>query len=641
MNLKPYNPFSKLRTEQMGDNVWKYFVDEPFRAKISEKPLIFEGSRGTGKTMFYKCNSWQEKKYSYQSEPTIKNLIGSEKHIGFYYLVDSRFISSFTGKETSEKVWSGLFNLYFNCVITLEIIDFIQEAIKEGLMTIENIEPFNKKLAYRFSTHNINSLAELKNVLQKKLIDLETFSNSTLNDSPNGTGPGIIITDLVEELKKIEYFSHLTFHIYIDEFEKLLKYQQITLNTLLKQSNHNLVFDYAVITNGIKSYKVASQEEIRKKDDYVSLTTDTAEYSNIQEFINLAVKICDKRLSIYLEEQNILSKSEDHTSLKWYLKKYPRGEEFKVLSIDQFNNLKKQLYQVLEIQSRKLNYDKTTLESLKGFFSSLDPLIIRNSICLLLRTKSNIIPALELKEMIENQNQRYKDLIGNTLYHTEFLLGHEINAAKLYSGIQTFSALSSGVIRSFLELVEESFNNALFYSSDRLDFKKPRQLTQIEQSDAAHKVSKNKIDEIESYEPHGFRLKYFTLALGKIFRSHHISPSSTLGEVEQNHFTTEYNTLKQNKEEAFILFQEALKNKILEQGESSKTKDGIEFFDFHINHIYCPYFGISHRRKRKLKISAQDIEGLLIGSEKQIESIVTKYLFRSISETPNLFSDHQ
>ena len=60
MSIEYKNPFSKYRAEQMGASAWKYFV-EPTSNHIGSKPLIFEGSRGTGKTMFFKCNSWGEK----------------------------------------------------------------------------------------------------------------------------------------------------------------------------------------------------------------------------------------------------------------------------------------------------------------------------------------------------------------------------------------------------------------------------------------------------------------------------------------------------------------------------------------------------------------------------------------------------
>ena len=53
-----YNPFKENRTEQMKD-LWKYYV--PFSGLDSAgKPIIVEGGRGSGKTMFFQCNSWRQ-----------------------------------------------------------------------------------------------------------------------------------------------------------------------------------------------------------------------------------------------------------------------------------------------------------------------------------------------------------------------------------------------------------------------------------------------------------------------------------------------------------------------------------------------------------------------------------------------------
>ena len=83
----------------MGDSAWKYFV-EPIKDYIREKPLIFEGSRGTGKTMFFKCNSWKEKYLrSKVKGVSLEDFIIREKHIGFYYKADGRFVKSLDKKK--------------------------------------------------------------------------------------------------------------------------------------------------------------------------------------------------------------------------------------------------------------------------------------------------------------------------------------------------------------------------------------------------------------------------------------------------------------------------------------------------------------------------------------------------------------
>src|SRR5690349_24383281 len=99
MSIDYKNPFSKIRTEQMGDSAWKYFV-VPIKDYIGNKPLIFEGSRGTGKTMFFRCNSWEEKLSEAKSNGlTLESFLNKNKHIGFYYKADGRFVKSLDKKN--------------------------------------------------------------------------------------------------------------------------------------------------------------------------------------------------------------------------------------------------------------------------------------------------------------------------------------------------------------------------------------------------------------------------------------------------------------------------------------------------------------------------------------------------------------
>ena len=123
------NPFAKIRTEQMGDSAWKYFV-EPAKDYIGAKPLIFEGSRGTGKTMFFKCNSWKDKFEEAKTKGyDVANFIKVNKHLGFYYKVDGRFVKSLAKKNIEDWVWTGIFNTYFNAVIAKELILFLDFLI--------------------------------------------------------------------------------------------------------------------------------------------------------------------------------------------------------------------------------------------------------------------------------------------------------------------------------------------------------------------------------------------------------------------------------------------------------------------------------------------------------------------------------
>ena len=81
--FETYNPFKDNRAEQMRD-LWKYYVPFP-GLDSSGKPLVVEGGRGSGKTMFFRCNSWRQKVLEYnKNSVSLKQLIEKEEFIGFY-----------------------------------------------------------------------------------------------------------------------------------------------------------------------------------------------------------------------------------------------------------------------------------------------------------------------------------------------------------------------------------------------------------------------------------------------------------------------------------------------------------------------------------------------------------------------------
>jgi hypothetical protein len=141
----------------------------------------------------------------------------------------------------------------------------------------------------------------------------------------------------------------------------------------------------------------------------------------------------------------------------------------------------------------------------------------------------------------------------------------------------------------------------------------------------------------------GHPLKRFTIALGRVFHALHTNSNSTLGEVEHNHFETKVNELKREKDEAATLLKHAIRHKILEEVEPTKTKsdDIIEFTDYHLNHVYCPAFKISHLRKRKIPIAPTDLAKMFCGNHKELEEVVNKLSKSEEGDLPNLFSTNQ
>lgn len=635
------NPFSKIRTEQMGDSAWRYFV-EPAKDFIGAKPLIFEGSRGTGKTMFFLCNSWKDKLEDYKSRGySFESYLKSTTHLGFYYKADGRFVNSLSKKNIENWVWIGIFNTYFNLVITKEILRFIKCMINEDLIEVNSLFSCFKAISLQLEEKKFETIEELEYILDIVLLKIEKFSNNTDKEKPIGLNAGTIIERVILALKSNICLKHITFHIFVDEFEEFNELQQIELNTLLKQSNHNIVYDFGVITKGMQTFRTCSGQEIRQKDDFNIYSTDRYGYYEKSEYKQLLVDICKKRLS-----EQVNSVNENHLDISFYLQNYGKYYEEELFKKSKgLPVIKERILEQIEKHAGIYNYSQKEVNYYFEELTNVNPIPLRMHLALLLRRNKNTVPAKELVRHKLDNSDKYRDWKHNMEMAVIYLLCNELNIDKKYHGLDVFSALSSGIIRSFLELTEYAFDYAFNNQTQQFSFEYPRELTIEEQTKAVYFVSNLKLKEIESYEPYGYRLRDFTRALGKIFNAIQTNPNATLGEVEQNHFVTKVNELKSLNEEAAILLKHAVRNKILEEDQPTKTKSNeiIEFTDYHINHIYCPAFKISHLRKRKIPISHFDLTKMFCGSHKDLEEVVKKLSsFQEISEIdmPNLFSQN-
>jgi hypothetical protein len=639
MNSQGNNPFAKIRTEQMGESAWKYFV-EPAGNYIGEKPLIFEGSRGTGKTMFFICNSWKEKyEESKSSGSTLLQFLQKCKHIGFYYKVDGRFVKSLDKKSIEESTWTGIFNTYFNIIISKRIIEFVDLLIAEGVLSKDSISPVIKNICLRIKKENTDSLELLNSYFSEVLIEIEKYTNNTKETQPVGLNAGTIVEELLLGLKKNESLKSTTFHVFVDEYEVLNRNQQVELNTLLKQSDSNIVYDFGVITRGIQTYETASGQELRPKDDFSLLSTDRFGYYESDEYNNLLAEICKKRLK---EELDKLGKpyNQKFLDINFYLKNYgKRYEDALFEKSPDVSLLKERLHLEIKRHARIYNYSKEDVEFIYEALSDCTIIQLRMHIALLLRKNQYAVPAKDLVEAKAKGTAKYKEWAHNTETAVIFLLCHELKVEKKYHGFQVYSALSSGVVRSFLELAEYAFDYAFSNPKNPFSFSAPREFTIEEQTKAVYFVSNFKIKEIDSYEPSGHHLKRFTIALGKIFHALHTNSNSTLGEVEHNHFETKVTELKRERDEAAVLLKHAIRHKILEEVEPTKTKSEeiIEFTDYHLNHVYCPAFRISHLRKRKIPIAPADLAKLFCGNQRELEDVVSKLSKSTDNDLPNLF----
>jgi hypothetical protein len=193
--------------------------------------------------------------------------------------------------------------------------------------------------------------------------------------------------------------------------------------------------------------------------------------------------------------------------------------------------------------------------------------------------------------------------------------------------------LSTGVIRYFLELCEQAFDFAML---EGFNWENPRPISAEEQTKAAKYVSRYKIKDIEGYEPYGRSLRIFVQNLGNVFKEFHRSPDVTLGEPEPNHIcTNDFSIIDRSKK----VLNSAIMWGVVQERIPTKEKSSqlpVESTDYHLNKIYCPFFEISYRKKRKIFIQSKNFEALLSGDESAAKKAAREVISRKLKNEDDI-----
>jgi len=614
--INQYNPFKENRTEQMKD-LWKYYV--PFPGLDSAgKPLVVEGGRGSGKTMFFQCNSWRQKILEFQknSKP-ITNILDSEDFVGIYYRVDTTFVSSM--REREEKNWGAIFETYLGICILKEILDLIctlnkSMSLNESALS-EFASSFSKKLNTDSTTDSIEKFQKDCNVyldiIEDKINGSETLANLRCINSNR------FITDVCVATRELLGKDDLLFKIFIDEYETLQEYQQKIVNTLIKHSSLPVIFNIGLRPKGMKTSETISETEtIEAPHDYELLLLGFEQ----DQYPEILKSICQKRIALGKEQGKIPETASD--DIEYYLGNYSID-----LELERINHAGKKpphiekLRNLIKTRAQEEHCTEQEVEEFCKILCDEAPILNSRMHYALLCKKTPYTPTLKaLYTSYTTNDERYADWLHNRKNGVIYLLCKETKREKMYFGFDVFSALSSNIVRYFLELCEQSFKIAFLN-----DYDWNSQISPETQTEAARYVSEYKIVDIAGYEPYGKELRIFVQYLGQIFNKLHTTEDNTLGEPEPNHFNTKDLSLPDSTKK---IIASAIMWNVLQEGETTKKKQSKlspETVDYYLNKIYVPYFGISYRNQRKVFISVEVLQDLFAGNEELANSGFRKF----------------
>lgn len=611
-----YNPFKENRTEQMRD-LWKYYVPFPGLDRAG-KPLVVEGGRGSGKTMFFQCNSWRQKVLEFQknSKP-ITDILDNEDFVGVYYRVDTTFVSSM--REREENNWGAIFETYLVICILKEVLDLIYTLnqsmnLSESALS-EFALSFSKKLNPNSTTDSIENFRKDCNVFLDIIEDKINGSETLLG--LRCVKANRFITDVCVATSELLGKNELLFKIFIDEYETLQEYQQKIVNTLIKHSSLPVIFNIGLRPKGMKTAETISETEtIEAPHDYELLLLGFEQ----DQYTEIIKSICQKRIVLGKEQGKIPENVSD--DIEFYLGNY--SIELELEKINQTNQQPPHIERLRKLIQTRGQEECCTTQEIDTYCKILcdeAPILNSRMHYALLCKKTHYTPKLkDLYHSYTTNSERYNDWLHNRKNGVIYLLCKETKREKMYFGFDVFSALSSNIVRYFLELCEQSFKIAFLN-----DYNWDSPISPEIQTEAARYVSEYKIVDIAGYEPYGKKLRIFVQYLGQIFNKLHTEEDNTLGEPEPNHFNTKDLSLSDSSKK---IIASAVMWNVLQEGETTKKKQSKlspETVDYYLNKIYVPYFGISYRNQRKIFISVEILTALLSGSEESAKNGFKKF----------------
>jgi len=608
------------RTENIGMDVWDEFVVPRYFDKFdffSTMPCKIEGGRGCGKTMLLRYLSYQSQ---FSNKRNIDGNLNLD-NIGLYWRADTQFLRQLDKRGQNEEYWSKTFTHYFSLKVAIEIlksVDFI--AVSRGVF-----ENYSKKKITELDIYDdslVGTISTVKNSLERLRKKFElAVANPDLLDKTLFF-PFDFVKSVLSELKKIlPELVDTNFHVFIDEYENLLKYQQIIVNTGVKHSEPPLIFKIACKKNGMPYIETTGDEAIVLKNDYI--VHDLDEYIS-KEYNVFASEVLLNRLSRANEEQtgiclsSIASLKERRcdTYVKGILSRVRKmlpGKKQADLAEDVFG--KQSLRGKLEDMLSQALKNKEETELIAADFIR-EEAKEASIVCTALLNRKSTIPIELLNHLnsyIKGDKTPFNDWIGTNFVGCYLnIIKRRREENRIYCGFDTFISLSQGNLRHFLELCRTAFSVGYNFSSNEFS------ISEEFQSFAANQTSSTLFAEIKSFKPHGSVLHLFANRLGELFSLHQSRLSQS--EPEKNHFSIDGGATSLTDEERTLL-DECEKWGVLSKviATKTKTRQVIDDYDWVLNSIYAPRFEIGYRKKRKITFSCENIKSLFSAENTEYE----------------------
>ena len=494
----------------------------------------------------------------------------------------------------------------------------------------------------------IKSLLDLNNWISNYQYEISTRLNPINTEGMVSFNPKSMLIYLIKSLK-LDYpkFKYTTFKIFIDEFELLDTYQQKIINTYIKESNKTLSWNVAFKLNSKPSTETISNQWLQEPDDYVTKNLDEYLENTFDTFAAeiFLLTLQNAGLKNNLNEitPNFLG-NRDNISTRL-------TNKYKVNLFDIINSIlpTPKINELVDIAfsspsvKNKFNHISKDLQFKEEAFEKIS---VNSNIALFIlgthRQKSfckteieNFILGKLDNDKISKLNTKIVTFEFNTLLSLN-LQNKSINIP-VYAGFDRFITMSSPNIRHFKQLCTNALRESqdLDSETDFINIDDVRAISFVGMNNGAIRTSEALVNEVSSYPPHGKKLTNLVNRVGELFR---ISQKTLIQTEPERTAFTFHNDGSDIELEKFL--NSALSWRVLVKDETRRIKDDMQItnFEYRLNPLYSPKFGISYRKKRGIKFDLKTFKDLYECSPDEFERIRSRYLDRW-SENSSLQED--
>lgn len=615
-NPQSLNPFRRVRTEFFYEdftllaNAFAEPEKEMYELIQEPKPVIIFGGRGSGKTMILQSLLPEviSSRFDYKSFDEIT--AHGTNYFGLYFKLergslifyDNEFIVRLGFLACNLKLdyeqYLKLIELSktnnisdhpiikpgknaaivltineLNFKILKTVITKIKQFQRENFINLDRIteEKISKRITFNLDDSlkdQIRTFDDLLDYINRELKKINQYIQdiSLPHSVPKvnwcKTEKGFL--DEIFEIfsEEIPVFSNIRYYLLFDEYENLCDFQQIIINEWIKTSK-KFTIKIASKFEGMYTRMTLQGQPLQDGQDYSSWQLDynLFDQQNTSQYQKLLIEICSKLLKLEGFSEHNISKILAEPELELPFETI--DEEIKKIRI-----------------AAQMDYNESKIVDYR------DKLEV-----------AVVFRLLRKREKVPGRKRR----------------------KKIYAGFDTYTYLSSGIIRIFLNLLGMAYYKA---EGEKINVKQGEKIPVESQTWAAYKVSQAWLEKIpDNVEENGEEMYQLIGDLGDIFRERllsHPSEPETLVinlkdpyNLKNNPFLTKI--ISHSIMESIFYERKATSSTISKNVYESKSKQYV------LNRIFSPILRISHRARwaRGCEFSTSELAILLDPLKKQ------------------------